>query len=46
MKGIEIANACDLEYKNSRNQRLLVELALMQLASITFNGEKKRMNPI
>ena len=42
MKGIEIANACDLEYKNSRNQRLLVELALMQLASITFNGEKKK----
>ena len=42
MKGIELANACDLEYKNSRNQRLLVELALMQLASITFNGEKKK----
>ena len=42
IKGIELANACDLEYKNSRNQRLLVELCLMQLASITFNGEKKK----
>ena len=42
MKGIELANACDLEYKNSRNQRLLVELCLMQLASVTFDGEKKK----
>ncbi|MFT5751601.1 MAG: DNA polymerase-3 subunit gamma/tau [Flavobacteriales bacterium] len=41
MKGIEIANDCDLKYKTSRNQRLLVELCLMQLASITFDGEKK-----
>ena len=43
---IEIANSCDLKYKTSRNQRLLVELCLMQLASITFNpdasGEKKK----
>jgi DNA polymerase-3 subunit gamma/tau len=41
MKGIEMANDCDLKYKTSRNQRLLVELCLMQLASITFDGEKK-----
>lgn len=41
MKAIEIANDCDLNYKTSKNQRLLVELCLMQLASITFNGEKK-----
>ena len=39
--GIDIANDCDLKYKTSKNQRLLVELALMQLASITFDGEKK-----
>lgn len=39
--GIELANGCDLNYKNSRNQRLLVELCLLQLASITFEGEKK-----
>ncbi len=30
-----------LKYKSSKNQRLLVELCLMQLASITFDGEKK-----
>ncbi|MEZ4793493.1 MAG: DNA polymerase III subunit gamma/tau [Gelidibacter sp.] len=41
MKGIELANDCDLKYKSSKNQRLLVELTLMQLASITFDGEKK-----
>ena len=41
LKGIELANDCDLKYKNSKNQRLLVELCLMQLASITFDGEKK-----
>lgn len=42
LKGIELANECDLKYKSSRNQRLLVELCLMQLASITFDGEKKK----
>lgn len=42
--GIEIANSCDLKYKNSQNQRLLVELCLMKLASLTFQGEKKNSN--
>lgn len=41
LKGIALANDCDLKYKGSKNQRLLVELCLMQLASITFDGEKK-----
>lgn len=41
MQGIQMANDCDLKYKTSKNQRLLVELTLMQLASITFDGEKK-----
>ncbi|RLJ60962.1 DNA polymerase-3 subunit gamma/tau [Lacinutrix venerupis] len=41
LKGIELANETDLKYKSSKNQRLLVELCLMQLASITFDGEKK-----
>jgi len=39
---IELANTCDLKYKNSSNPRLLVELTLMQMASITFDGEKKK----
>jgi len=43
LNGLEITNQCDLNYKLSQNQRLLVELALMQLASITFDGEKKKL---
>jgi DNA polymerase III subunit gamma/tau len=46
LKGIELANDCDLKYKVSQNQRLLVELCLMQLASITFDGEKKKLTDI
>ena len=45
LQAIDIANDCDLKYKNSKNQRLLVELTLMQLASITFDGEKKNNKP-
>nr|WP_294776014.1 DNA polymerase III subunit gamma/tau [uncultured Flavobacterium sp.] len=44
LKGIDLANDCDLKYKLSQNQRLLVELTLMQIASITFDGEKKKLN--
>lgn len=40
--GIELANNCDLKYKTSQNQRLLVELCLMQIASLTFGDEKKK----
>jgi DNA polymerase III, subunit gamma and tau len=43
MKAIRIANDCDLSYRNSKNQRLLVEIALMQLASLTYEGDKKKM---
>ncbi|MDY7395142.1 DNA polymerase III subunit gamma/tau [Aureibaculum sp. 2210JD6-5] len=49
LKGIDLANDCDLKYKSSKNQRLLVELTLMQLASITFpntDEKKKRKNYI
>jgi len=45
LKAIDMANSCDLNYKTSRNQRLLVELCLMQLASITYDGEKKNDQP-
>ncbi|MBO0331809.1 DNA polymerase III subunit gamma/tau [[Muricauda] lutisoli] len=44
LKAIDLANDCDLQYKTSKNQRLLVELTLMKLASITFDGEKKNSN--
>ncbi len=42
LQAIDKANNCDLQYKLSKNQRLLVELCLMQLASINFDGEKKK----
>ena len=41
-EAIYLANDCDLKYKTSRNQRLLVELCLMKLASINYDGEKKK----
>ncbi|MGB5667828.1 MAG: DNA polymerase III subunit gamma/tau, partial [Maribacter sp.] len=41
IQALNIANDCDLKYKASKNQRLLVELSLMKLASIDFEGEKK-----
>jgi len=39
IQGIDLANTCDLQYKTSKNQRLLVELCLMQIASITFHAD-------
>lgn len=42
LTAIEKSNSCDLQYKTSKNQRLLVELCLMQLASITFSEVKKK----
>jgi DNA polymerase-3 subunit gamma/tau len=46
LKAIDLANDTDLKYKASQNQRLLVELCLMQLASITYDGEKKKLTDI
>lgn len=37
---IEICNHADINYKNSKNPRLTVEIALMQLASLTANGNE------
>lgn len=42
LPAIDKANDCDLKYRTSKNQRLLVELTLMQIASITFDGAKKK----
>ena len=44
-KGIELLNQTDIDFKASKNQRLLVELALMQLCSITAVDEKKKLTP-
>lgn len=40
LTALKLTNECDLHYKTSKNQRLLVELCLMQLCSIVgANGE-------
>ena len=41
-KAVKLANECDFKYRDSRNKDLLVEICLMQLASISFDGEKKK----
>lgn len=46
MKALDICAQCDSQYKGSKNQRLLVELSLMQMASINSGSatavEKKK----
>ena len=42
-KAITLTNECDLQYKASKNQRLHVELCLMQIASV--EDEKKKDKP-
>jgi len=44
-KAIDLANTCDLNFKASKNQRLLIELTLMQLASIDYDAQKKKSKP-
>lgn len=39
---IEICNTADINYKNSKNPRLTVEIALMQLASLTAGKETSK----
>lgn len=46
IQALELTNTCDLNYKISKNQRLLVELTLMKLASLTFGDEKKKADRI
>lgn len=46
LKALDLANEGDLKYKTSKNQRLLVELSLMKLASIDFDGQKKKPESI
>ena len=42
---IEICNHADINYKNSKNPRLTIEIALMQLSSLTAVGvESKKKN--
>lgn len=40
MLAMDILNTADIQYKQSKNQRLLVELSLMQLSSLEANKKK------
>lgn len=41
MRALMVLNKADVEFKSSKNQRLLVEIALMQLCSLKEELEKK-----
>ena len=51
---MKLCNDCDLNYRASKNKRLLVELALIQVAQLTAEGDdlsggrspKKTLNPV
>jgi len=45
LNAIELSNTADLQYKAARNPRLLVELCLMQLASITASDGAEKKKP-
>ncbi len=44
MSSLEICNDCDAQYKSCRNQRLLIELGLMQICSLHLEGGVKKKN--
>ena len=45
IEALELCNECDVQYKTSNNQRVLVELILMRISSINFlSAQKKNLN--
>jgi DNA polymerase-3 subunit gamma/tau len=42
LQALNICNKCDVQYKTSKNQQLLVELSLMKLCSIDTELSKKK----
>ena len=45
-KALELANDCDMNYRNSRNKRLLVEVMLIRIANLVDGGiELKKDKP-
>ena len=53
-RAMKLSNECDLNYRVSKNKRLLVELTLIQVAQLTTEGDdvsggrspKKRLKPV
>ena len=42
VKALKLCNECDVQYNMSNNQRLLVEICLLQISSIGFESEVKK----
>ncbi|MFT6843927.1 MAG: DNA polymerase-3 subunit gamma/tau [Flavobacteriales bacterium] len=42
LSALRLTNECDIHFKTTKNQRLLVELCLMQLCSLTAEGAEKK----
>ena len=47
IKFLRICNKCDVEYRTSKNKRLLIELTILKMSTIgQLNSEKKNNSPI
>ena len=47
IKFLNTCNKCDVDYRTSKNKRLLIELTLLKMSTIgQFNSEKKNNSPI
>ncbi|MAO72428.1 MAG: DNA polymerase III subunit gamma/tau [Flavobacteriales bacterium] len=47
IKSLNMCNKCDVEYRTSKNKRLLIELTLLKMTTIgQFLSEKKNNSPI
>jgi len=44
VRALKLTNECDLQYKLSNNKRLLVEICLMQVSSISYSDDLKKKN--
>lgn len=42
LEALKVLNLCEISFNRSQNKNLHIELCLMQLASLHFNGEKKK----
>tara|TARA_S200000501_G_scaffold207286_1_gene194838 strand:- start:4173 stop:5249 length:1077 start_codon:yes stop_codon:yes gene_type:complete len=42
LEALGVLNQCEISFKSSQNKNLHIELCLLQLASLHFNGEKKK----
>ena len=46
LKALEVCNKCDVQYKTSKNQQLLIELSLMKLCSTSDQESKKKESEV